>query len=295
MEKVLHFTTKNTNTCIQYSMNKQNLISDLKEQSLQLAKISETIAESQVMETEGTLVTRSQHGKIRLFQRFDKTEIKYLREDDGPTVGQLSSKAYLQKLDKAATLEKRQIDRCIELLESKKTKEGFDQADIDLVYGSLPQHIKDNTNPSILTDDGFAEKWQNEPYQRRWMKKGETYYETPKGDKVRSKSEWMIACMLAEAGVPYRYEALLPVSEMFQVFCYPDFTVLNKRTRKEYYWEHAGALEDPEYVANNFIPKLSEYFNFDILPGDKLLLTFESKRRPLDTTQVKRLIDHYLI
>ena len=101
--------------------------------------------------------------------------------------------------------------------------------------------------------------------------------------------------MLAEAGVPYRYEELIGLHEEFGVHLYPDFTVLNKRTRKIYYWEHFGRMDDPEYVDNSFMPKINDYYNFEFLPGEKLLMTFESKAHPFDTTQVKRLIETFLI
>ena len=70
--------------------------------------------------------------------------------------------------------------------------------------------------------------------------------------------------------------------------------MVNKRTRKVYYWEHFGRMDDPKYIEDSFIPKISDYYNFEFLPGEKLLMTFESKHFPLDTTQVKRLIDTFL-
>ena len=71
--------------------------------------------------------------------------------------------------------------------------------------------------------------------------------------------------------------------------------MLNKRTRKEYYWEHFGRMDDPKYIEESFMPKISDYYNFGYLPGKKLLMTFESKGHPFDTTQVKRLIEEFLI
>jgi hypothetical protein len=127
------------------------------------------------------------------------------------------------------------------------------------------------------------------------MKNDEKYYETPRGDKVRSKSEWIIASMLENAGVPYRYEEIVPLDGRVGVFMHPDFTVLNKRTRQVYYWEHCGMMGERDYMENSFMPKMSEYYNFEFFPGDKILLTFESKDHPLDTVDVKRLIDKYLI
>ena len=275
-------------------MNKQNLVSNLKEMSRELSELAVKISKSPSANVDGSLVSKKQNGTTRLFQRLSKDKLKYLGADDRQLRILLAQKAYAQKLSKAALREKKQLDSCVEILESGKDKNGADSADIDLVYGRLPDHIRENTGPSLVTDDGFAEKWQKEKYQNRWMK-SDFSYETPRGEKVRSKSEWMIACMLTEAGVPYRYEEVVPLSEDFMVFLYPDFTVLNKRTRKVYYWEHFGRMSDPEYIENSFMPKMNDYYNFDFLPGDRLLMTFESKGHPLDTTSVKRLIERFLL
>ena len=275
-------------------MNKQVIIQNLKETSKELAQLTETIDKQPLMKTEGSLVTRHIQGKTRMYQRRTGSNDKYLGADDRKLTILLAQKAYAQRLSKAAMREKEQLDSCVEVLESGIDKSGMDSADIDLVYGRLPDHIRANTGPSQVTDDGFAERWQKEEYQNRWMKSNFSY-ETPRGEKVRSKSEWMIACMLAEAGVPYRYEEIVPLNAMFGVFLHPDFTVLNKRTRKVYYWEHFGRMSDPEYIENSFMPKMNDYYNFDFLPGDKLLMTFESKGHPLDTTSVKRLIERFLL
>jgi len=276
-------------------MNKQNLISQLKEKSQKLAELTENISRSSYMKVDGQLVCKKQKGKMRLFKRAEDSKEKYLKQSDRKLIKELSEKTYLQKLNKAAQREKMQIDKCIEVLESKQNKAGRDLADVDKVYDMLPDYVKENVEPAEITDEAYARKWQNKKYNRRWMKNDEKYYETPRGDKVRSKSEWIIASMLENAGVPYRYEEIVPLDGRVGVFMHPDFTVLNKRTRQVYYWEHCGMMGERDYMENSFMPKMSEYYNFEFFPGDKILLTFESKDHPLDTVDVKRLIDKYLI
>lgn len=276
-------------------MNKQKLLSDLKEIGSQLADLCSGISNNKILKTEGTIVSRFIGGKKRLYQRAEDSKEKYLKQSDRKLIKELSEKTYLQKLDKAAQREKMQIDKCIEVLESKQNKAGKDLADVDKVYDMLPDYVKENVEPAEISDEAYARKWQSKKYNRRWMKKDEKYYETPRGDKVRSKSEWIIASMLEKAGVPYRYEEIVPLDGSVGVFMHPDFTVLNKRTRQVYYWEHCGMMGERDYMENTFMPKMSEYYNFEFFPGDKILLTFESKDHPLDTVDVKRLIDKYLI
>ena len=278
-------------------MNKHEIISILKEKKEELAELRSNISKSPSMKAEGTLIIRHHKGIQRLYRRTGKTTDKYLGSKDRKEIIYLASKSYATKLDKVAELEAKQIDKCIDLLESKIDERGTDKADTDLVYGSLPDYIKSNAIPSAATDDGFAERWQKEKYNGRWKKNTDTTYETPRGERVRSKSEWMIASMLDKAGVPYRYEEIVPLDEegLVGVFMHPDFTVLNKRTRKVYYWEHFGAMGNNSYVEDNFMPKIREYYNFGFLPGDKLLMTFETTGHPLDTTDIKRIIEQYLL
>jgi len=276
-------------------MNKHEILAILKDKSRELTELQSNIAKSPSMKTKGILIIKHQKGTLRLFRKTGKATEKYLSSKDRNEIIRLATKAYAIKLDKAAELEKKQIDRCIELLESKKDSAGKDMADTDLVHENMPDYIRENSIPSEVTDDGFAERWQKEKYNSRWKKNTDTFYETPRGEKVRSKSEWMIASMLDKAGIPYRYEEIVPLDGDVGVFMHPDFTVLNKRTRKVYYWEHFGAMSNNDYIEGNFMPKIQEYYNFGFLPGDKLLMTFESSGHPLDTTEVKRIIESYLL
>ncbi len=275
-------------------MNKQEIIAILKAKKLELTGLRTNISKSPYMKAKGNLVCKRQRDVTRLYCMTNDKKQRYLGAKDRNEIIRLATKSYVTKLDKAAELEKSQIDRCIEVLESK-TADGIDKADTDLVYGNLPDYIRSNTRPSDLTDDGFAERWQKVKSDGKWKKKTDNVYETPRGEKVRSKSEWIIASMLDKAGVPYRYEEAVPLNEYFGVFLHPDFTVLNKRTRKVYYWEHFGAMNNNDYIENNFMPKMREYYNFGFLPGDKLLVTFESGGHPIDTTDVKRIIENFLL
>ena len=277
------------------TMNKQLIAEQLSQQKQEVEKLIRAIEKNRVLTLDGTIYSKKVHGKYRYYVKTsDDNSARYLGEHDAKLIRNLCTKTYALKLKKAAQKELNQLEGCIRLLESARDSEGKDRADIDTVYTGLPEGIRQNVSPSMYTDDGYAEKWQSEKYQNRWEGKG-YLFETPRGEKVRSKSEWMIACMLAEAGVPYRYEELIGLHEEFGVHLYPDFTVLNKRTRKIYYWEHFGKMDDPEYVDNSFLPKINDYYNFEYLPGEKLLMTFESKEHPFDTTQVKRLIETFLV
>ena len=69
-------------------------------------------------------------------------------------------------------------------------------------------------------------------------------YSTSKGDKVRSKSEVIIANMLYEQGVEYEYEKKLFYDK--DKWMEPDFTI-KMEDGKEIYWEHLGMIGVESY------------------------------------------------
>jgi ATP-dependent DNA helicase RecQ len=93
-------------------------------------------------------------------------------------------------------------------------------------------------------------------------------YSTVKGDKVRSKSEVIIANLLADNGIIYEYEKKLEYANGRWIE--PDFTII-KEDGTELYWEHLGMLGVESYD-NRWLKKqdiYEEYF------PDKLIITYE--------------------
>jgi len=60
---------------------------------------------------------------------------------------------------------------------------------------------------------------------------------------VRSKSEVIIANLLAAAKVPFRYE--IPLFAPDGTFYLPDFTI--EWRGQKFFWEHLGMLDKPDY------------------------------------------------
>lgn len=85
---------------------------------------------------------------------------------------------------------------------------------------------------------------------------------------VRSKSEAIIANLLVDRNIPFRYEEPLYAADGTMFL--PDFTVTFKG--EDFYWEHLGLLHNPKYKAHWEKKKAWYEKNF---PG-KLLTTQES-------------------
>ena len=162
------------------------------------------------------------------------------------------------------------------------------------VYSLLHKERKKLINPYVPDDETFIRNWENDSYPPGYFSKDFPEIYTERQERVRSKSEKIIADKYKLLYIPYKYEKPLYLLDGTQFVTFrPDFTTLNVRTRKQYYHEHLGKMDDPKYVRRNMY-KLSVYAKNGIFIGDQLLLTFESSDRPLDMQQFEMYIKHYL-
>ena len=105
------------------------------------------------------------------------------------------------------------------------------------------------------------------PIPGRWYEEGKVH-RTLNGILVRSKSELVIANLLAAQEIPYGYE--VPLHAPDGTFYLPDFTITARG--EAWYWEHLGCLDRDEY-RNHWETKRAWYGRF--FPG-RLIVTQES-------------------
>ena len=119
-------------------------------------------------------------------------------------------------------------------------------------------------NSSLFSFRPVPDEIQN---MKDWYEEGKVH-RTLADLMVRSKSEVIIANMLHDRDIPFRYEVPLYASD--GTFYLPDFTVTWRG--EEWYWEHLGMLDDEGY-ANHWETKKAWYDKF--FPG-RLVTTEES-------------------
>ena len=218
----------------------------------------------------------------------------YLRNDPGDGIG-----TYLPRKDRdiAAALAQKDYDSKLlaELVKQQKALERFlkdydPDAPLD-VYEKLGEARKALVTKEFLTDKEFVEQWLNMPYNHMGFSDNDPEYYTPKGERVRSKSELLIADALIRNNIPYRYEC--PVYEGGYLIGVPDFNCLNVRQRKDYYWEHLGMMSDSTYADKN-VRKLEKYSLANDFDESRLILTFETENHPLNTRVIEEKIRRYL-
>lgn len=270
-------------------MNKRSIIAELNKLEADLQRLQSYLKAKEELSIPGSLSCTDRDSYIEYKHLLEDGTAKYLRKDESQLITSLAKKKHYQKMLEAAEREVVQIEKCISVLQSGKCI-----SDIDDVYPSLHKGIRSLVGPFTITDDGYASKWLKDWRRARSQKRQITgALETQQGDKVKSKSEVIIADRLDAAGVPYVYEVSLGLDKGESIR-YPDFLVLNKRTRKQYIWEHFGMMDNSSYCVESQI-KLEEYARNGYFPGKNLIITYESQNRPLSTRYVDQLIKEFLI
>lgn len=113
-------------------------------------------------------------------------------------------------------------------------------------------------------------------YDHRSINQPEDGFETENGELVRSKSEKIIADKFFKHKIHYQYEKpLILFDGNHRIKLHPDFTLLKKGDFQEYYHEHFGMMDTPDYC-RSAIRKISLYRKNGIFEGERLFITFES-------------------
>ena len=150
--------------------------------------------------------------------------------------------------------------------------------------------------PVTLTDEQYAVQWQEVTWTGHPFSQNAPLLYTAHGERVRSKSEIIIADTLYRFNIPYRYEFPLTLhrsEDHTTVTLHPDFLCLNTRTRQEIFWEHFGRMDDPEY-STNATGKLRLYTENGIFQGRNLIITMETQTEQLSTRALEKIIAEFL-
>ena len=162
----------------------------------------------------------------------------------------------------------------------------------EAAFSDMSVYRKDIVDPMFARAEDNELRWTREPFLPKEIADGTNTIRTRRGEDVRSKSEKIIADELFMSGVPYKYECPLQLRG-FDRPIYPDFTVLNKRTGKVYFWEHLGMIDEPDYYSG-VQWRLDLYAQNGIYIGDRILLTYETNYRSLNTSVIEFYIKEYL-
>ena len=241
-------------------------------------------------ESPGSLRIDNSRGRAQyyLYQPGSEKPVTYISKKNTDLIKELAQQQYDREVVKAAGEEKRVIEWI---------REHYPEKTPESIYDALSPERRALVTPIVETDEEYAEKWLAVPFTPNSYPKEDTGLVTERGEVARTRAEYIIANELYKNGVPYRYEAPLYLRGRGTV--YPDFTVLNVRTRKEYVWEHMGMLTDPDYADDN-LPKLESYEENGYFPGENMILTVETLnprtgKPKINVNLIRKMIGKYCL
>ena len=208
---------------------------------------------------------------------------KYVRKDEIYKAAALAQRDYDIAIRSAAMAEQAAINDLLNIREQNLPEN---------IYGKLILPRKQLVDPHFMPDEEFTAQWLAEPYKHKGFEEGSPDYHSTDGTRVRSKSEAILGDIFDACGVPKKFEC--PVTLWNGKTIHPDYTLLNVRRRLEYIWEHFGKADDPGYMEYN-TGRLNDLIRSGFYPGINLILTFETKSKPLDTNIVRALIEQFLL
>ena len=242
----------------------------------------------------------SRNGTTVKWSQGDGHSKTYIPKANRTLAEQLALKKYLQQQEQILLQEQAAITAYLKYspagsLSSDDPHLLSDPACEDLLhsYFSTSKNIPDVSNVSDISDisTSSAVEWSAASYERNPLHPEQRLHKTVSGERVRSKSEAIIAMLLHLNAIPYRYECALSLGG---VTLFPDFTIRHPVTGVLYYWEHFGLMDDPAY-AKNAGSKLSLYAANGIIPSVHLITTYETKAYPLNAGMIEHLISYYFL
>lgn len=216
----------------------------------------------------------------------NESKLKYLSVKEKKLIQELQQKSYNEKILFAL---KNQV-LCL-----RKTLSLLKEESPEAVLNNFSEEKQKLTIPVTLSNEEYAKQWQSKKYEAPGFGENSLLYVTQSGLRVRSKSEIIIADLLQQKKVPFLYESPLELKTLYgKKTFHPDFCCLNLRTRQEFYWEHFGMMDDPEYSANA-VGKLKVFNENHFVQGKNLIITMETQNNPLTAKETLKLIEEFLV
>lgn len=233
----------------------------------------------------GSLNETTSHGVSQYHQRFSRKRSIYLsKKRDTDTICALAQKDYNLQVKQAILDEL----HAIEVYEQEKSISAED------VYSLLKPERQQYVIPYDGFDQKFVERWysQHQPWAFNLQPFTGNY--TYKGIQFRSRAELILATLLDQLGIPWVFEYPIQVTkDGYTETIFPDYTVLNVRTRQTFYLEYFGKMSDPKYMETNY-RRLKLYEENGIFLGKQLIIIGESQEEPLDIPHTEKVLREYL-
>ena len=213
----------------------------------------------------------------------NKTKRVYIGVDDLDLARKLAQQSYNENVEKLLL---KRLSQLRDLNSDYKVDE------IQKIYEDLHPARKRLVKPILQSPSQALKKWRSIPYSGRGFSERDPKFYTNKNERVRSKTEKILADYFYYLGIEYKYEC--PVRLSNGKIYYPDFTFYDPYNNREIYWEHHGMLDDEDYAKQTII-KIQNYEMSGIFRGERLIISYESSTEPLNMKWVEEMVKKYLL
>ena len=287
----MSFTNLKTTECL--STNADEIEQLTKTRMAELNAILEIKLRSIKNAPEGSVRITQSHNSVQYYHIINKGDNTgtYISARNRGLVVQLAQKDYDKKVTESAAKEIKFLSKIL-----KDCTQFFKKNTLaEKIFQKLHKNRRALVEPVKLSDEEYAARWQAINYKKDFIPENKNY-RTIKDEIVRSKSEILIADTLNRMNIPYHYEfpIKLITEDGTKTTFHPDFLCLNRRTRKEFLWEHFGRMDDAEY-ATQTVSKLNLFSRNGIFNGKNLITTMETGSQPLNTRQIQKIAKEFLV
>ena len=206
-----------------------------------------------------------------------KLHEKYLTTEQGKYIKECCEQFYVRKLIFAI---EKELNALRIFAEKYKPNEKF------AAWEKLPEAYKQFIKPLFKSNEQICLEWEKASFEGNTFPLVEgARYITKKGECVRSRIELIVANILYDLKIPYRYECklMLPSGAVW-----PDFTIMNPKTLEVYYLEIFGMMDNPEYEMSAF-KKIAKYAASEYYSN--LIMFFDHKNAPISPEDIKRTLE----
>ena len=233
---------------------------------------------------EGTLRLSQSNNYLQFYHCTEENKLgKYITKGNDELIQKLAQKSYDDRVSRLAEKRLKQI---------KKLLRDYEDDEIEKIFIKEHKERQRFIQPTEPTWQQILSEWKSKEYKGKGFGDEMPMIVTERGERVRSKSEKIMADYFYRNGIEYKYECPIYLKGMGVV--YPDFTFLSKKTEKEIYWEHNGMVDEPSY-ARNMVRKIDAYENSGIFIGERLILTYETEQSVLGTAKIEQMVQKYLL
>ncbi len=198
----------------------------LEQEELRLEQIKKLVDKRLINVPEGNLRITSSGKKVQFMYCSESDEDQkkrrqgsFIKKENRDFAQKLAQKSYDQKVQKL-------VERRLKQVQRLNTE--YKDDEIVSLYRQMHVARQELVLPVEKLWEKRVSEWKSIPYKGKGFNPGWPEIYSKKGERVRSKSEKILADMFYDLGIEYKYECPLKLKGVGIV--YPDFTFLSKRT-----------------------------------------------------------------